>query len=336
MENVGKSPLRLGILGCGSFIQRRILTLLHEIPAVKVTCLYKRDYEIAKQLATQFHIPYVTKNQEDLIKHPEVDMVFIGSSNEMHKEQALACATFNKPVLCEKPMAPNKEDAHEMLEVFKKNNLLLLIGHSLRFKPALQCAQKYVKEEKLGTLQNIRARFSLPLDQRNWRFSKDRGGGALQDIGIHLIDLIRFVSGQEIVSVIAKGKPFDFDNSVEKTVTTLMTLSEGSLASLECSFEQPFHSGFEVLGSKGQLISLNSLRQTYDPIESLCLISEDDTKTFLPLKASNIFVEELNHVAHVFHQQEDPLISAENGLRNVEVVEAIYASLREKREIELP
>ncbi len=108
---------------------------------------------------------------------------------------------------------------------------------------------------------------------------------------------------------------------------------KGAVASFECSFNETFYNGFEVVGTKSRLISIHSLRQTSDPVESLCHLREDGSKLYFPLQASNIYVDELRHFAQVLFQNTPTLIPAEIGLLNQRVVEAAYQSLEKHKEI---
>jgi predicted dehydrogenase len=184
MRNLKQSPLRIGILGCGSFAQRRILPILAELDTLQVICLQKRDIHEAKQLAAKFKIPFAVATRDDLLTHPEVEAVMITSPNHRHEEDALACAQALKPTLCEKPLAPTVTAIKKMLEAFQQRSTPLFVGHSLRFKPSIQQAKQLLQKGALGKLLQIRAHFSLFVPQDNWRYKKECGGGVLQDIGV--------------------------------------------------------------------------------------------------------------------------------------------------------
>lgn len=337
MRDLKQHPLCLGIIGCGSFIQRRILPALSEVDTIKLVCLQKRDVEEAKKIAKKFNVPYAVSSREDLLNNTEVEAVFIGTPNHMHAEDAIACAKALKPTLCEKPLAPTVEEIKRMLEAFRQSSTPFFVGQSLRFKPSVQIAKQMLQKGTLGTLLHLRACFSIPLPDDNWRQKKEYGGGVLQDMGIHLIDLIRYISEQEVTSIYAATDPWWKPSSLqaEKTVNAICRLSCGGIATFDCSFEQPFHSGFEVIGSKSRLISSNSLRQTFDPIESLCHIQEDDSKLYYPLKASNVYIDELKHFAEAAVGNTNSIIPAEIGLQNQKIVEAAYQSLASQHSTQL-
>lgn len=333
-RDLKQHPLRLGILGCGSFVERRILSQLHDLDTIRIVAIQKRNQKEAERIAHKYNIPYAVTKREELLKLPEVEAVFIATPNNHHEADALACAAALKPTLCEKPLAPTASSVERMLEAFKKRSVPFFVGHSLRFKQALQIAKKLLETGELGTLLSIRATYSTRVASDNWRNLKKEGGGVLQDIGIHLIDLIHFISQDRMTHIYATSPDYIHEApEADLSVAALCRLSKGAVASFECSFNEPFYNGFEVVGTKSRLISIHSLRQTSDPVESLCHLREDGSKLYFPLQASNIYVDELRHFAQVLFQNTPTLIPAEIGLLNQRVVEAAYQSLEKHKEI---
>lgn len=332
--NLKQKPLKLGILGAGSFVQRRILPILKDVPSIQVVCLHKQNFADAKQLATQYSIPYAVSDRQELMDHPEVEAVLIATPNHCHEEDAMACARARKPVLCEKPLAPTTQAIIRMQHCFAAQGVSLFVGHSLRFKPAIQKAREFLQEGRLGKLLHFRAFFTLPVPADNWRYKKSFGGGVLQDIGVHLIDLIQFVSGEKISLVHAvANQEYDYlSEKSEETVIAIGRLTGGASFSFECSLNQPLRSGFEVIGERSRLVSAHSLRQTDGSKESL-YIQEEDSELYIPLRKNNIYAADLTHFANVLRGKETSLIDAEVGLQNQRIIESAYASIHQKKEV---
>lgn len=306
---------KIGIIGLGSFAKRRLLPALLEVPELQLAAVCSRDSAKA-----QAAVPYakVYTERKALLSDPEVEAVIICTPNHLHEEDAIAAAEANKPTLCEKPLAPTSRAAKRILDAFRSP---LLVGHYLRFKPSVLKAKELLQKGALGPLREIRAHYALPVPKENWRHKKAYGGGCMQDLGIHLIDLIHFISGEEIVSVKAEA----IYEEVEESVTAVGRLANGALVTFECSFQQPLRSGFEVIGEKSRIISNNSLRQTIDPVETLCHIQEDDSLHFFPLKATNPYVDELHHFAEVIANKAPSIIPGIIGLQNQLVLERTLA-----------
>lgn len=165
-----------------------------------------------------------------------LDVAQNSSNLELNKfGDAIACAACSKPTLCEKPLAPTVSGIVKMLEAFQKQSVPLFVGQSLRFKFCVQKAKQLLQSGRLGQLLSIRTHFSVPVPKENWRHQKAQGGGVLQDIGVHLIDLIRFISGEEIQSISATAN-HDYQNTaleVDQTVAAICRLTDQTLASFE-------------------------------------------------------------------------------------------------------
>ncbi len=306
--------IKLGILGCGSFAQRRILPAAKALPDLyEVTCIQKRDLAEAQKVAASFGIPHAVSTREELFAH--ADVIFITSINERHEEDALACAKAGKPTICEKPLALTYAQAQRLVVDFERRQIPFFVGHSLRFKPAIRTAKELLP--RIGDLQHIHIHYSIPVPKDSWKYRKECGGGVLQDLGVHLIDFIHFMAGSPITSVTAKGTV----NGVDTTVHADCLI--GSLpASFSCSFNGPESSGFEIRGTKGTLTGTDCLRQMVEQPDTLLLNGEP-----ISLAKVNIYEEELKHIAEVLLAGGPSIIDASIAVPIARVVEAARHSL---------
>ena len=206
--------------------------------------------------------------------------------NYMHAPVAKAAIAAGKPVACEKPIAGTLADAREMAEAAKKADVKTFVWFNYRRCPAVALAHQLVKEGKLGDIRHVRARYlqdwadeSVPL---LWRFDKKlAGSGAHGDLNAHIIDMTRFVTGQEITEIAGaiaetfikerkhapgvaaggiaagckrptrKGKV-----TVDDAVLFLARFSGGAVASFEAGRQATGNqnrNGFEINGTKGSL-----------------------------------------------------------------------------------
>lgn len=287
----------------------------------------KQELGEGTKIAADYHIPYAVSERHELLANPAVEAVHIASPNFLHEEDAPACAEAGKPTLCEKPLSTSFESVERMILAFQNRSLPFFVGQQLRFKPAIQKAKQLLQEGALGRLLHLRAYyFSQTIPTGNWRLKKGNGGGALQEIGIHLVDLIHYISGEEIGSVHAIATPV-LPGEAERMVSFQGQLQSGAIASFECSFERPYYSGFEVIGTKSRLVSCESLRQTPEPIETLHQVLGTEEKVYLPLEITNLYVDEFKHFAEaVTHRVPSPL-SAEISYANQKVIDMAYRTL---------
>jgi len=142
-----------------------------------------------------------------------VEIVDNGLPNHLHKEPCIAAAELGKSIICEKPLALNSKEAAEILRAAEKAGIKHMTAFNYRFIPAIQLAKKLVDEGQLGKLLQFRAVYLQewvmdPKFPLVWRLRKETAGsGALGDLGVHSIDLARFLFG-EIDSVVGLTKTF--------------------------------------------------------------------------------------------------------------------------------
>lgn len=141
------------------------------------------------------------------VASPEIGLVDIGTPNDVHAEQSIAALEAGKHVACEKPLAGTLSDARQMRDAAKKAKGKTFVWYNYRRVPAVALAHQFVKEGKLGRIYHVRAAYlqdwggpDVPL---LWRFQKkNAGSGAHGDLNAHIIDMARFITGDEVTEVI--------------------------------------------------------------------------------------------------------------------------------------
>jgi predicted dehydrogenase len=141
------------------------------------------------------------------VTSPEIGLVDIGTPNDVHAEQSIAALEAGKHVACEKPLAGTLADAKKMRDAARKAKGKTFVWYNYRRVPAVALAHQFAKEGKLGRIYHVRAAYlqdwggpDVPL---LWRFQKkNAGSGAHGDLNAHIIDMARFITGDEITEVI--------------------------------------------------------------------------------------------------------------------------------------
>jgi predicted dehydrogenase len=146
-------------------------------------------------------------NWQKAVQNPDINLVDVTSPNNAHAEMAIAALEAGKNVACEKPLAGSLDDARQMRDAARKNKKSLTsVWYCYRRVPAVALAYQLARAGKLGKLRHVRAYYlqdwagpDVPLI---WRFSKKvSGSGSNGDLGAHIIDMARFITGDEIVEV---------------------------------------------------------------------------------------------------------------------------------------
>ncbi len=144
---------------------------------------------------------------KEVVKDPAINLVDVSTPNYMHADQAIAALAAGKHVACEKPLAGNLKDAREMKNAaarFKRAKTF--VWYNYRRCPAVALAHQLVRQGRLGRIHHVRAHYLQswggPDTPLSWRFQKKyAGSGAHGDLNAHVIDMARFITGQEFVEI---------------------------------------------------------------------------------------------------------------------------------------
>jgi predicted dehydrogenase len=186
-------------LKVGRFFDLPLQPVMHTIDDV--------DEAGLKEFACRWGWQHYTTNYKSVLKNPEIQLIDIGAPNNAHAELAIAALKAGKHVACEKPLAHTLTDARKMMEAARKaRNQKTFVSYNYRRCPAVALAHQLVRQGALGRIYHVRAQFlqswagpDVPL---LWRFQKKyAGSGALGDLGAHVIDMARFVTGDQITEI---------------------------------------------------------------------------------------------------------------------------------------
>ena len=223
-----------------------------------------------------------------VVKSPEIGLVDVVTPNYAHAPVARAAIEAGKHCACEKPIAGTLADARQMVEAARKANVKTFVWFNYRRVPAVGLAHRLIKEGRLGEIRHVRATYLQDWAGENvpllWRFDKNlAGSGAHGDLNAHIVDMTRFVTGQEITEVagaiaetfikkrklpvgvaaggIASGRSAAAsagmgDVTVDDTVLFLARFSGGAVASFEAARQATGNqnrNSFEINGTKGSV-----------------------------------------------------------------------------------
>lgn len=233
-----------------------------------------------------------------VVENPEIDVVDIVTGNDTHAEMAIAAMRAGKAVLCEKPLAMDAKQAHEMLDIARETGVVHMVCHNYRRIPAIVLAKQLIESGRLGEIYHYRARYlqdwivdpNFPLV---WRLQGDlAGSGAHGDINAHIIDLGRYLVGEiaevcGLMETFIKERPLPGASeglsaagtaekgkvTVDDAVVTIGKFENGALLNLEATrFALGRKNGIqlEINGSKG------SISFDFEDMNRLKFYSEED------------------------------------------------------------
>jgi predicted dehydrogenase len=240
-------------------------------PVLQVIC--GRDPMETRQAAETLGFAEASTSWEEVVRRPDIDVVDICTPVVLHRPIAVAAAAAGKAVLCEKALARNAEEAEEMLAAARRAGVPHMLCHNYRRVPAVALAKKILASGRLGQIRHFRGTYLNDRQgdpQAPWTWRHDRaqaGGGAIVDLGSHMIDLFRFLVG-EITEVSAALQTFVTERplpggggakapvDVDDAAVVLLRFAEGALGTLEVSRFATGHRNynrFEINGSAGSV-----------------------------------------------------------------------------------
>jgi len=241
--------IRWGVLGCARISRRGLIPGIQDSRTGMLAAIGSRDIERARAWAGEFAIPKAYGSYDEILTDPEIDAVYLPLPNELHKQWVEAAADAGKHILCEKPLALDAPEARGMAAYCRSKGVLLMEAFMWRHQPRTLGLKEKVASGLIGDLRLIRASFSFPIDLGDWRLDPARGGGALWDVGCYGVSTARFFTDSEPVKIRAAARFHDKD--VDMSLAAVLEFPSGVLASVDCSFEQPYRCTYELVGSAG-------------------------------------------------------------------------------------
>jgi xylose dehydrogenase (NAD/NADP) len=234
------APLRWGVLGAAWIADRALLPALREAEGSELLAIASRDPSRARELAVRHGIPRVHADYAALLGDPEVDAVYVPLPNSLHLPWTQRALAAGKHVLCEKPLALNATEAHEMADAARSAGRLLMEAGMYRFQPRMRAL---VASLAGAEIRHLSAAFAFPIQAvDNYRLRPELGGGALLDVGFYVADVARWLLGEpERVEAVIRS------DAVDMTCSALLGFAGGAQAALFASFESAEHQELVVV-----------------------------------------------------------------------------------------
>ena len=323
----GTKKINWGIAGCGRYAEHTFIPTLTFLRKSVLRSLYSHKISRAKELAEKSGAAGYFDNYDKFLKS-DINSVFISSVNADHHEQVVKAAEAGKNILCEKPLALNSKQAAEMVEACKQNNVFLAVNYIHRFHPHVVKAKELINNQTIGKLVSIALNFNIDFPPgNNFRFNKAlSGGGALRDLGTHMIDLLRFIGGN-IKEINGYTDNIIHQSEVEDFAVGVVKFEKGGYGIFNVSYNnRKAFNRVEILGDKGatsieKLIGVKTL-----PSKLTIQLEGEAKKSFR--KRGNKLLYLLRSVQKSFLKGETPLVTGEDGLLNLQLMEQMEEKCR--------
>ena len=312
-------------------INRALIPPLKASKRNQLTAVASRTKDAADSYAREWKIPQAYGSYESMLADPEIDVIYISLPNRLHAEWTIKAVEAGKHVLCEKPLALTVEEVDAVKDAAHKHSRVVAEAFMYRHHPQTLKVQDLVRNGSLGTLKLIRGSFTFVISREgDVRLRPELGGGSIWDIGCYPISYARSVVGRDPRQVF--GWQVTGPTGIDETFVGQMRFADDILMQFDSSFDIPFHSFMEIIGSEGTLNIPRPFKPETD--EKLYLTRDDKTET-IKVKGQELYIGEVEDMADAILLGKESRISLDDSRGNVATIRALLESARTGKPVEL-
>ena len=345
----GNTKLRLAVVGAGLIGRRHISTMAHSEFAALAAIVDPMPE--AQQLADALAVPYFA-DLGDMLASVKPDGAIIATPNHLHVPNGLLCVQAGCALLVEKPLSTSAEQAQALVDAAQAAKVPLLVGHHRRYNPLIRMARQIIDDGHLGNIRTVQATCWLYkpddyFEQAPWRTAT--GAGPVSVNLVHDVDLLRYLVG-DVLSVHAMAAPSARGHENEDVAAAVLKFEGGAVGSISVSDtvvapwsweltarENPAYTAtdqscYQLGGTHGSLslpdLKLwqnNGERSWWQPMST----------TSFPIDFSDPLLNQIQHFCQVIRGEQEPLVSGEEGVETLRVIEAIQISAKNGETINL-
>lgn len=348
---MGKEKVRIALIGGGMIgqVHARSAVKAENCRLVALSDSNPARIDLARETGAEFYSDY-----REMIRREKPEGVIIALPNSLHREVGGYCAGQGLHVMMEKPIDTSVDSAGELVEIAEKNGVKLLVAHHRRFNPMIEATRRMIKEGELGRIVGFNILWCMykPDDyfvNGSWR--REKGGGPILINTIHEVDVLRYIYG-EIASVYAVTSNRIRGFEVEDTVSISLRFRDGTPASILMSDAAPSLWGYEsnmgenpfFAPTKGNIYHIlgTEASLTFPGMEKVYYGDGTGkgwqfplTTEKLDIKSADPYPRQIEHFCRVIKGEEEPRTSGLDGMRTLEVTQAIALSGETKRPVDV-
>lgn len=325
------AKIRWGVIGTANIATFRVIPAIQKSHNGEVVAVASRDAERARDYAEQHGIAQSYGSYAALLEDPSIDAIYIPLPNKLHAEWSIQCAEAGKPTLCEKPLGSTAEEVQRMVDVFRERGVPLAEAFMYRFHPRTERVKDILSRGAVGEMHLIDAVFSFKIRRLNdVRLQPQLAGGALRDLGVYCVNLMRLMTGEEPGRVHAIGH-FGADSGVEEWAVGSLQFPSGVLGSFSCGMRSYRTHGYLIRGSEGTIIVQDGFGPEHDQATEIVLYRDTGNlrETLrIEIPATDQFQRMVEDFADALLNDRSPRYPAEDAVANMKVLDRMQASMR--------
>lgn len=336
--------LNFAIIGCGVIAPSHANAINH-VNGAKLYAVCDIIKEKADNFSEKFGAEKVYYDYKELLKDVKVDVVCVCTPSGLHGEISIATAQSGKNIVCEKPMEITNEKNAAVIEAVRSCGVKMQCIFQRRTMAAAVATKKAIEEGKLGKIVLASAHLKYYRDQdyynsAGWRGTWELdGGGALMNQGVHGVDLLSWMVGEKVVSIVAKTGTLARNIEVEDTAVALLQFEGGGYGVIEgaTTVYPGLDTKFEIHGEYGTIIFTDSGIEKWEFLKEQVTMPQVSEKLGGASNAANISSQGhqilIQDMVNAINENREPMIPPEEGKNAVKIIRAIYTSSSEKREV---
>jgi predicted dehydrogenase len=334
MDIKHKTRLGVALVGLGRYSTGQLAPALQETQHCYLAGVVSGDFEKCDRWMRKYNLKeknvYRYENFDQIADNADIDIVYVVLPNAMHAEFVVRAAKAGKHVICEKPMATTIEDCKGMIEACRNAGVKLSVGYRLHFDPFNKEMMRLGQNEVFGPIEKIILDDSMKIEKREWRVEGAlAGGGPLMNNGVYCVQAAIYIIGEMPVSVKAEFMPVtnpELFKTVEEGIRWEMEFPHGKKAFCESSYSKD-----------GNLIRVEAGQGWFqlDPAyeyEGLKGKTSEGVMSFEPVNQQAL---QMDDFALCIKNNSESKVPGEMGMRDVEIMMAIYESAQTKKSISL-
>ncbi len=328
--------IRFGIVGFGLHAVRRLLPGFALAKQCKVSALSRRDRVKAAQAAREYGIEHVFSSTEELCRCPDVNAVLVTTPNVCHLSDVLTAVSAGKPVLCEKPMGMNAAECEQMVKAARQASVMLGVAQIFRFEQSTARLRERIAAGEIGQPLTARAEFFYPglHHARTWLYDRSvAGGGPVADVGVHCIDVLRYILQDEPLRVSAMAHADAHSGDVEADAVLTLEFRRGTLGTVMVSTRAAYRTPLEFVGESGTLRADDGL--TVDKDVQLQLWREGRLVSTETVSNRLAYGLQVDAFAEAIASNKPFAVPGEQGWQNQIILDAAYRSVVSGRSEEI-